>query len=60
VKDRAGGLNKLKNQSGKCEGPYRGVDGVKNRSGKCEGPGQGGGGGRTGVRKRKVFLKNKK
>ncbi len=40
VKDRkdwvGGGLGKLKNRSGKCEG-LGGVDEVKNRSGKCEG-----------------------
>ncbi len=43
AKDRAGGLDELKNQSGKCEGPGGGVDRVKNRSEKCEGPGRGGG-----------------
>ncbi len=37
-KDRAGGLDELKNRSGKCEGPGGGVDRVKNRSRKCEGP----------------------
>jgi hypothetical protein len=34
-----GGLDGLKNRSGKCEGPGGAVDEVKNRSGKCEGPG---------------------
>ncbi len=43
AKDRARGLNGLKNQSGKCEGLGEGVDRVKNRSGKCEGLGRGGG-----------------
>jgi hypothetical protein len=33
------GTERLKNWSGKCEGPgERGIDGLKNRSGKCEGP----------------------
>jgi hypothetical protein len=32
---------RLKNWSGKCEGPGRGIDGLKNQSGKCEGPGEG-------------------
>jgi len=58
AKDRAGGLDELKNWSEKCEGPGRGVDRVKNRSGKCEGPGRGGG--TNGCLKRKVFLKNQK
>jgi hypothetical protein len=40
-----GGVDRVKNRSGKWEGG--GVDGVKIRSGKCEGPG-GGGGGLTG------------
>jgi hypothetical protein len=43
AKDRAWGLDGLKNQSEKCEGPGEGVDGVKNRSDKCEGPGRPGG-----------------
>jgi hypothetical protein len=43
AKDRAGGLDELKNRSEKCEGPGRGgVDEVKNRSEKCEGLGRGG------------------
>ncbi len=41
MKDRAGGINGLKNGSGKCDGPAGGIDGLKNRSGKCEGPGEG-------------------
>jgi hypothetical protein len=58
-KDRARGIDRLKNRSGKCEGPGEGgFDGVKNRSGKCEGPGQRGG--TNGCLKRKVFLKNQK
>ncbi len=32
---------RLKNWSGKCEGPGWGIDGLKNRSGKCEGSGGG-------------------
>ncbi len=32
---------RLKNWSGKCEGPGGGIDGLKNWSGKCEGPGGG-------------------
>ncbi len=58
MKDRSGGIDGLKNQSGKCEGSGGGVDEIKNRSGKCEGPGQGGGG-TNGCLKRKVFLKTK-
>ncbi len=58
AEDRAGGLDELKNRSGKCEGPGGGVDRVKNRSGKCEGPGRGGG--TNSCLKRKVFLKNQK
>ncbi len=42
MKDRAGGIDGLKNRSGKCEGLGGGLDGLKNRSGKCEGPGRGG------------------
>ncbi len=75
AKDRAGGLDELKNRSGKCEGLGGGVDRVKNRSGKCEGPGGGvdrvknrsgkceglgRGGGTNDCLKRKVFLKNQK
>ncbi len=44
VKDRAGGIDELKNRSEKCEGPDGGgggIDEIKNRSGKCEGPGEG-------------------
>ncbi len=43
MKDRARGIDGLKNQSGKCDGPAGGIDGLKNRSGKCEGPGRGAG-----------------
>jgi hypothetical protein len=39
VKDRPGGIDGLKNRSGKCEGSTGGgLDGLKNRRGKCEGP----------------------
>jgi len=41
VMDRQGGIDRLKNWSGKCDGPAGGIDGLKNRSGKCEGPGGG-------------------
>ncbi len=34
MKDRAGGIDGLKNWSGKCEGLGWGLDGLKNRSGK--------------------------
>jgi hypothetical protein len=44
VKDRAGGVDRVKNWSGKCGGSGGGVDGIKNRSGKCKGPGRQGGG----------------
>ncbi len=45
AKDRPGGLNGLKNRSGKCKGPAGGgLDELKNRSGKWEGPTEGGGG----------------
>jgi len=75
AKDRAGGLDGLKNRSGKCEGLGEGVDKVKNQSGKCEGPRRGGRqgkepewemrrtrakGGTNDCLKRKVFLKNQK
>jgi hypothetical protein len=60
AKDRPGGIDGLKNRSGKCEGPAGGgIDGLKNQSGKCEGLGQWGGG-TNGCLKRKVFLKNQK
>jgi len=36
-----GGIDGLKNRSGKCEGPARGIDRLKNQSGKCEGPTRG-------------------
>jgi hypothetical protein len=36
-----GGINGLKDPSGKCEGRGGGVDGVKNQSGQWEGPGGG-------------------
>ncbi len=73
--DRPGGIDGLKNRSGKCEGPGGGLDELKNRSGNCEGPGKGvdrvknrsgkckgpgRGGGTNGCLKRKVFLKNQK
>jgi hypothetical protein len=45
VKDRAEGIDGIKNGSEKCEGSGGGIDGIKNRSGKCVGPGAGGGGG---------------
>jgi hypothetical protein len=39
VKDRPGGIDGLKNWSGKCEGLAGGrLNGLKNRSEKCEGP----------------------
>jgi hypothetical protein len=41
VKDWAGGIDGLKNRSGKCEGLVGGIDRLKNRSGKCEGSGGG-------------------
>ncbi len=41
MKDPAGGIDRLKNRSGKCDGPAGGIDRLKNRSGKCEGPGEG-------------------
>jgi len=31
------GIGRLKNWSGKCEGPGEGIDGLKNRNGKWEG-----------------------
>jgi hypothetical protein len=52
-----GGIDGLKNQSGKCDGPAGGIDGLKNQSEKCEGPGRGG---TNDCFKRKVFLKNQK
>ncbi len=58
MKDRAGGLDELKNRSGKCEGPGEGVDAIKNWSGKCEGPGRRRG--TNGCLKRNFFLKNQK
>ncbi len=57
--DQPGGIDKLKNWSGKCEGPGEGVDRVKNRSGKCEGPGRGGGGDQR-LFEKKSFFKNQK
>jgi hypothetical protein len=69
-----GGIDGLKNRSGKCEGLGGGLDGLKNRSGKCEGLGGGGvdgvnnrsgkcegpgqGGDQRLFEKIKVFLKN--
>ncbi len=41
AKDRPGGIDGLKNRSGKCEGPVGGINGLKNQSGKCEGPAEG-------------------
>jgi hypothetical protein len=58
AKDRAGGLNEIKNQSEKCEGLGGGLNEVKNRSGKCEGPGVGGD--QRLFEKIKVFKKNQK
>ncbi len=46
AKDRPGGIDELKNQSEKYEGPAEGLDELKNRSGKCERPAWGGGGAR--------------
>ncbi len=43
AKDRARGLDEVKNRSEKCERPGEGVDEIKNRSGKCEGPRRPGG-----------------
>jgi hypothetical protein len=39
--EKGGGVDEVKDQSGKCEGSEGlggGLDGLKNRSGKCEGP----------------------
>ncbi len=36
-----GGIDRLKNRSGKCEGPVGGLDRLQNRSGKCEGSAEG-------------------
>ncbi len=76
MKDRPGGIDGLKNWSGKCEGLAGGrLNGLKNRSEKCEGPAGGldglknrsgkceglvGGGGTNGCLKIKVFLENQK
>ncbi len=59
MKDWAGGgVDEVKNWSGKCERPGGGgVDEVKNRSEKCEGLGREG---TNNCLKRKVFLKNQK
>ncbi len=40
---RGGGIDGLKNWTGKCEGLGEGDDELKKRSEKCEGPGAGGG-----------------
>ncbi len=40
-KDQAGGIDGLKNRSGKCEDRAGGIDGLKNRSVKCERSGGG-------------------
>ncbi len=53
-----GGLDRVKNRSGKYEKPGEGVDGVKNWSGNCEGPGRWGD--QRLFEKIKVFLKNQK
>ncbi len=64
AKDRAGGLDGLKNRSGKCEGP--GGGGRRGKEPEWEmqrtraGGGGGGGGGTNGCLKKKVFLKNQK
>jgi len=50
AKDRAGGIDGVKNRSGKCVGPGEGINGLKNRSGKCEG--SGGVGGVDGIKNR--------
>ncbi len=42
MKDRAEGIDGLKNWSGICEGVGGEVNGLKNRSGICEGSGEGG------------------
>ncbi len=41
MKDQARGLDRLKIQNGKWEGPGGGLDGLKIRNGKWEGPGRG-------------------
>jgi hypothetical protein len=53
-----GGLDRLKNRSGKCEGPGRGGRRVKKP--KCEMQKTGAARGTNGCLKRKVFLKNQK
>jgi len=73
AKDRAGGLNGLKNRSGKCEGPGGGGRRGKEPEWEMRRTGQGGRrgkepdfeglgrrGGTNGCLKRKVFLKNQK
>jgi hypothetical protein len=48
VKDRAGGIDGLKNRSGKCEGPAEGDRQVKEPKWEMRRTGGGGGGGATG------------
>ncbi len=48
MKDRARGLDRLKNQSEKCEGPGRGARRVKEPEWEMQRTGRGGGGGSTG------------
>jgi hypothetical protein len=43
AKDRAGGLDELKNRSEKCEGPGGGVDRVRTGVGNAKDWGEGGG-----------------
>jgi hypothetical protein len=76
VKDRPGGIDKLKNRSGKCEGPGGGARRVKEPEWQMRRTGRGGvdgiknrsekcegpgrRGGTNGCLKRKVFFKNQK
>jgi len=76
VKDRVGGIDGLKNRSGKCKGPGEGVRQVKEPEWEMQRTGRGGvngvknrsgkckgpgrQGGTNGCLKRKVFLKNQK
>jgi hypothetical protein len=59
VKDRAGGIDGLKNRSGKCEGPGGGARRGKEPEWEMQRTGAAGGG-TNGCLKRKVFLKNQK
>jgi hypothetical protein len=60
AKDRVGGLDELKNWSGKCEGPGEGGQQGKEPEWEMRRTGARGGGGTNGCLKRKVFLKNQK